>query len=275
MSPTLCVRRVTDRHPHRAIRSTSANAPTRERYCRSPVRRGRRPDAAGDRRRPTIREANVPQYMLLIFSDPSPGPGRGARPRRWPCGRRGAATRRPERTPASSSAASRWRPRRRRRPSVCATARASSPTGRSRRPRRSSAATTSSTSPTSTAPWPGQADAQHPLRLGRGPALMEFDPGVSSAVERAFREEGRRVLASLIRHLRRLPAGRGRPAGRLRRRGTTWPRDGVPGNSGAWLTVAARRKAIDRLRRGRALRTRACPPCRTRWSRRHDEGAAP
>jgi RNA polymerase sigma-70 factor (ECF subfamily) len=32
----------------------------------------------------------------------------------------------------------------------------------------------------------------------------------------------------------------------------TWPRDGVPANVGAWITVAARRRAIDRLRRGRS-----------------------
>jgi len=32
-----------------------------------------------------------------------------------------------------------------------------------------------------------------------------------------------------------------------------WPRTGVPANPGAWLTVAARRKAIDRLRRERRL----------------------
>ncbi len=32
-----------------------------------------------------------------------------------------------------------------------------------------------------------------------------------------------------------------------------WPRDGVPRNPGAWLTTAARRRAIDRLRRARGL----------------------
>jgi RNA polymerase sigma-70 factor (ECF subfamily) len=31
----------------------------------------------------------------------------------------------------------------------------------------------------------------------------------------------------------------------------TWPRDGVPGNPGAWLTTASRNKALDRLRRER------------------------
>ena len=32
-----------------------------------------------------------------------------------------------------------------------------------------------------------------------------------------------------------------------------WPVDGVPPNPGAWITIAARRKAIDRLRREHAL----------------------
>jgi len=37
----------------------------------------------------------------------------------------------------------------------------------------------------------------------------------------------------------------------------TWPRDGVPAQPGAWLTVTARRRAIDRLRRARAQAGRA------------------
>ncbi len=37
----------------------------------------------------------------------------------------------------------------------------------------------------------------------------------------------------------------------------SWGRDGVPANPGAWVTVAARRRAIDRLRRARALSDRA------------------
>jgi RNA polymerase sigma-70 factor (ECF subfamily) len=36
----------------------------------------------------------------------------------------------------------------------------------------------------------------------------------------------------------------------------TWTRDGVPSNPGAWLTVAARRKALDAHRRDRTLRTK-------------------
>ena len=36
----------------------------------------------------------------------------------------------------------------------------------------------------------------------------------------------------------------------------SWPRDGVPSNPGAWIMVAARRKALDRLRRARSLAER-------------------
>jgi RNA polymerase sigma-70 factor (ECF subfamily) len=37
----------------------------------------------------------------------------------------------------------------------------------------------------------------------------------------------------------------------------TWPRDGVPENPAAWITTTARRRAIDRLRRGRSQADRA------------------
>src|SRR5258706_2221855 len=36
----------------------------------------------------------------------------------------------------------------------------------------------------------------------------------------------------------------------------TWPRDGVPSNPGAWLTTAARNKALDRVRREQQRRGR-------------------
>lgn len=38
-------------------------------------------------------------------------------------------------------------------------------------------------------------------------------------------------------------------SGAFERAATTWPRDGVPRNPGAWLTTAARNLALDRLRR--------------------------
>jgi RNA polymerase sigma-70 factor, ECF subfamily len=76
----------------------------------------------------------------------------------------------------------------------------------------------------------------------------------AGAVERAFREESGRVLATLIRHLGgdfELAQDALQDALTVALR--TWDRDGVPANPGAWMTVTARRRAIDRIRRERAL----------------------
>jgi RNA polymerase sigma-70 factor, ECF subfamily len=80
---------------------------------------------------------------------------------------------------------------------------------------------------------------------------------VTAGVERAFRQESGRVLATLIRHLGgdfQLAEDALQDAFAVAL--TTWPRDGEPDNPGAWITTAARRKAIDRLRRERALEDR-------------------
>jgi RNA polymerase sigma-70 factor (ECF subfamily) len=79
----------------------------------------------------------------------------------------------------------------------------------------------------------------------------------TGAVERAFREESGRVLATLIRHLGgdfELAQDALQDAMTVALR--TWPRDGAPANPGAWITVTARRRAIDRIRRERALAER-------------------
>ena len=79
----------------------------------------------------------------------------------------------------------------------------------------------------------------------------------AGAVERAFREESGRVLATLIRHLGgdfELAQDALQDAMTIALR--TWPRDGAPANPGAWFTVTARRRAIDRIRRERALADR-------------------
>jgi RNA polymerase sigma-70 factor (ECF subfamily) len=77
------------------------------------------------------------------------------------------------------------------------------------------------------------------------------------AVERAFREESGRVLATLIRHLGGdFELAEDALQDALAIALTTWPRDGVPDNPGAWITVTARRREIDRIRRERALTDR-------------------
>jgi RNA polymerase sigma-70 factor (ECF subfamily) len=80
---------------------------------------------------------------------------------------------------------------------------------------------------------------------------------VTAAAERAFREESGRVLATLIRHLGgdfQLAEDALQDAFAVAL--ATWPRDGEPDNPGAWITTTARRKAIDRMRRERALEDR-------------------
>ena len=71
------------------------------------------------------------------------------------------------------------------------------------------------------------------------------------SVERVFREEYAQVVATLIRDLRDIDLAEDALQDALATALETWPRAGVPESPGACLTVTARRKAIDRLRRER------------------------
>ncbi|HYM83546.1 MAG TPA: sigma-70 family RNA polymerase sigma factor [Candidatus Dormibacteraeota bacterium] len=75
---------------------------------------------------------------------------------------------------------------------------------------------------------------------------------VRQRAEAAFREERSRVLATLIRVLDGdFDAAEEAVSDAFLAALETWRRDGVPANPGAWLTTAARNRAIDRLRRDR------------------------
>ena len=63
------------------------------------------------------------------------------------------------------------------------------------------------------------------------------------------RIEGRRVLATLVRTLGSLPLAEDAVQDAVLAALATWPRTGVPDDPRAWLTVTARRKAYDVLRR--------------------------
>jgi RNA polymerase sigma-70 factor, ECF subfamily len=78
-----------------------------------------------------------------------------------------------------------------------------------------------------------------------------------AAAEGAFRRERTAVLATLIRQLGDLQLAEDAVQDAFVAAVATWPRDGVPANPAAWITTAARRRAIDRLRRGRAQADRA------------------
>ena len=82
--------------------------------------------------------------------------------------------------------------------------------------------------------------------------------GAAVALERAYRDERAAVLATLTRHVGGdLGLAEDAVQDAFVAAATAWERDGVPARPGAWLTVAARRKAIDRLRAERSQAERA------------------
>ncbi len=73
------------------------------------------------------------------------------------------------------------------------------------------------------------------------------------ALDRVFREEWGRVLASLVGYLRDFDLAEDAVQDAFARAAERWPRDGVPDNPAGWLVRTARNEAIDRLRRRRTL----------------------
>jgi RNA polymerase sigma-70 factor (ECF subfamily) len=73
------------------------------------------------------------------------------------------------------------------------------------------------------------------------------DPTV--AVERIYREEYGRIVASLVRRFGDIDIAEEAAGEALLAAVERWPRDGVPPNPGGWLTTTAGNRAIDRIRR--------------------------
>ena len=69
------------------------------------------------------------------------------------------------------------------------------------------------------------------------------------AIERIYREEYGRIVASLTRRFSDIDIAEEAAGEALLAAVERWPRDGVPPNPGGWLTTTAANKAIDRLRR--------------------------
>ena len=76
---------------------------------------------------------------------------------------------------------------------------------------------------------------------------------IRSTVEALYREESRRVLATLIRLLGDFDVAEEALHEAFRAAIEQWPRDGVPANPRAWLVSTGRFKAIDRIRKGRRV----------------------
>ena len=92
---------------------------------------------------------------------------------------------------------------------------------------------------------PGRADG----RRGRGAAAG----GAVALLEQVFRDEWGRVLANLVGFLGDFDLAEEAAQEAFAVAAERWPRDGTPPNPGAWLTITARNRAIDRLRRDRTL----------------------
>lgn len=80
---------------------------------------------------------------------------------------------------------------------------------------------------------------------------------VSSAIEAAYREERGRVVAALIGQLGDWQLAEDAVHDAFVLALKQWQIKGIPPNPGAWLTTVARRRAIDRLRKGSRVENQA------------------
>ena len=71
----------------------------------------------------------------------------------------------------------------------------------------------------------------------------------TAAVERVFREEYGRLIASLVRRFGDIDIAEEAAGEALVAALERWPASGAPPNPGGWLTTTASNRAIDRIRR--------------------------
>ncbi|MEU9023369.1 RNA polymerase sigma factor [Actinomadura sp. NPDC048394] len=79
----------------------------------------------------------------------------------------------------------------------------------------------------------------------------------ATTAARVFRDERAAVLATLIRYVGDFQVAEDAVQEAFEAALATWRRDGIPDNPGAWITVTARRRAIDLLRRAQSISDRA------------------
>jgi RNA polymerase sigma-70 factor (ECF subfamily) len=89
-----------------------------------------------------------------------------------------------------------------------------------------------------------------------GPEI-ETNAASHEVVDRLFRRESGRAVATLIRILGDFDLAEEAVQDAFAVALQRWPGDGVPDNPGAWITTTARNRAIDRLRRERRLREKS------------------
>jgi len=86
--------------------------------------------------------------------------------------------------------------------------------------------------------------------------MRRDSPGHPVRLERLFRQESGRAVATLIRLLGDFDLAEEAVQDAWLIAVERWPVDGIPRNPGAWITTTARNRAIDRIRRARVLETK-------------------
>src|SRR5579862_5125734 len=76
---------------------------------------------------------------------------------------------------------------------------------------------------------------------------------VAKTIEAVWRIESIRLIAAIARVTRDVGIAEELAQDALVTALEVWPEEGIPDNPGAWLMLAAKRRAIDSLRRGRML----------------------
>ncbi len=77
---------------------------------------------------------------------------------------------------------------------------------------------------------------------------------VADIVQKTFREDGGRILSTLIRFVQDFELAEDALQDALAQAVELWPRNGVPVNPSGWLLTTAKRRCIDRIRRASNLR---------------------
>ena len=85
--------------------------------------------------------------------------------------------------------------------------------------------------------------------MGRSRSGLSSSASASALLERVFREEAGRLVASLVRRLGDFDLAEELVSEALVEALEHWPREGSPERPAAWLLTTARRKGLDRLRR--------------------------
>ena len=80
------------------------------------------------------------------------------------------------------------------------------------------------------------------------PAATASTSDVSRAVEAVYRQEWSRIIGALVRVTHSLEVAEDAVQEAFAIAVQSWPSTGIPDRPAAWITTAARRRAIDRLR---------------------------